>query len=98
MGVTGAAILLVFSQLASLVSFTAPPLSLPPMICVVRVPSRRAVVLITCEVVNEKDVCICTSRLSVDFQRRFVANVSHGYRKELHYRYVINFVESYLNI
>jgi hypothetical protein len=52
-----------------------PPLS-PPTICVV---SRRAAVLIICVAVNEKDVCICTSRLSVDFHRRFVANVSHGY-------------------
>lgn len=48
-----------------------------PTICVV---SRRAAVLIICVAVNEKDVCICTSRLSVDFHRRFVANVSHGYR------------------
>lgn len=65
------------SQLARLLPFTAPPLSPLPTVCVA---SQRAVVLIIiCEVVNEKDVCICTSRLSVDFHRRRVANVSHGY-------------------
>lgn len=42
------------------------------------VAPRRCVDKI-CVAVNEKDVCICTSRLSVDFHRRFVANVSHGY-------------------
>lgn len=41
---------------------------------------RAAAVLIICEAVNEKDVCICMSRLSVDFHRRFIVNVSHGYR------------------
>lgn len=36
-------------------------------------------VLIICEAATEKDTCIFTSRLSVDFHRRIVANVSHGY-------------------
>lgn len=45
--------------------------------------SCRAAVLIICEAGKEKDVCICMSRLSVDFHRRFVANVSHGYRHEI---------------
>lgn len=50
----------------------SPPRPPPP------VPVRAAV-LIICEVVNDKDVCIRMSRLSVDFHRRFVANVSHGF-------------------
>lgn len=72
-GVTASDILL--SQSVSLVS-PGGRCSLPT---VPRVVSRRSV-LIICEAVNEKDVCICMSRLSVDFHRRFVANVSHGYR------------------
>ncbi|KAG6455768.1 hypothetical protein O3G_MSEX009393 [Manduca sexta] len=45
------------------------------------------VVLIICKAANEKDMSISTSRLSVDFHRRFEANVSHGVDTKLHYHY-----------
>lgn len=42
-------------------------------------PRRRRCMIIFEAATSDKDVCICTSRLSVDFHRRFVANVSLGY-------------------